>query len=163
MGTNISAFSALFFSVPEFLLPGAEIYEMTSDYGWQDVWEKTVQLSGVEVELNTCVNTVEYISDDVGVNLTCTHLPTGARNTYRFDFCIFSMPEPLKVIANPTCRQKSILNKFSNFRPAVTTVLEMNSDVMATRLISDSESNFIESDLHGFSLYKKNVSLFIFA
>ena len=115
---GVSAFLALFFLDPKFLRAQNGIIEMSATIGWQDVWEKLVEIHGMQVVYNTSVNTVHFVDNEEGasfVNLTTFNELTGKSEIQKFGFCIIDIPEPLSILTNPSLNQERCLSKYNNF------------------------------------------------
>ena len=110
--------------------------------GFQDLWEKLVEAH------DTSVEAVEYLEIDEGdgyVNLSTSNKITGKSETQRFDFCIIDIPEPLKILSNPSSAQEMCLSKFVDFSPVLTLIFEMEGRI-DRQVTSDNQSKFIDVD-----------------
>jgi hypothetical protein len=82
-------------------------------------------------------------------------LLTNTQTTQRFDFCIIDIPDPLKVIRQPTWGQRSCLSKFTHYKPVLTTICKIKTK-LKYQLLFDNESHYNKGNHTGLSLYKKN-------
>ena len=156
---GVSAYSAVFFLDPKFLRSKDGIIQMGPSIGFQDLWEKLVEVHDMKVVYNTSVEAVEYLENDEGdgyVNLSTTNKMTGKSETQRFDFCIIDIPEPLKILANPSPNQEMCLSKFVNFSPVLTLIFEMEGRI-DHQVTFDNQSKFIDVDHLGLCTYRKRI------
>ena len=122
------------------------------------MWEKVVEKAGLNVKYSHYCESVEFIQPGDFVNVTVKNTCDDVIKTEQFDFCIFSMPEPLRILKNPTYKQGNILSRFCNYRPVVTFVYEVDCKnwPIAEGFLFDNESKCISEETQGLGLYRKN-------
>ena len=111
----------------------------------------------MKVVYNTSVEAVEYIENDDGdsyVHLRTSDKITGKSETQRFKFCIIDIPEPLKILVNPSPKQEACLSKFVNFSPVLTLIFELEGRA-DHQVTFDNQSKFIDADHLGVCTYRK--------
>jgi len=139
-------------------------FNVTYDHSWQQMWEKAIKVSDVNLKLSHEINSVEYDNVNNAINiiynnnqLTKSIKKIKKTFTEEFDFCIFAVPGPNKLIKNITYKQKKYLSLTNNYKPALTILYEykptLNKKVknLDTALIIPSNQYPLKTKL----IYKK--------
>lgn len=126
---RMSTYSALYILnlAPDQMLS----YVWEPDFGWQDLWKKaakSLQEAGISIRRNTRAESVEYLDELEAIAVTAKSMLDGGKTeTLFFDFCIFDIPEPHRILRNPTSSQERVLSRFNLFMPTVTSILKVDS------------------------------------